>query len=280
MQDEVKRVLDLFIATSETPYPPNYHCLDFLQDALQALGEPVQRIADERTAGYDGLLVRNRALVWFLDNRLPHLAAREDAIAAQILAQRSALVLHTQKRDAMRVGGYWLPLAVTPGYARVITAKCNSDLAFVGYVRDTQRAAALEYLLKHNVTINAQSGIFPPYANAVYATARAALNIPTLYGDVVCYDVNMRVFEAPACGALLLTNSLPELAELGFMAGVNCLTYNDLQGVLDAVQWLRDAANAQAIQRIKAAGRAWVLAKHTYAERARQVLRYIEMEAS
>ena len=269
--------LILFDRTTPTPYPEGYSHIDFLHDALIAIGEDVQRIADERTMNYQGLLVRGYALVWFLDNRLPHIAQHEDLLAMQLLARKTAIVFHAQKRDAERVGGYWLPLAITPYHDRVGSGEVEYDLAFVGYIRDKLRADVFEQLKSMGISVRIEQGVFPPLSNDIYASARAGLNVPTLYGHHVSYDVNMRVFEIPACNAILLTNYLPELLELGFEPGFNCLTYRSVDGIERAVQWMRDKKNAHRLERIRNAGRALVLTRHTYTDRAYQVLNYIKL---
>ena len=84
-------------------------------------------------------------------------------------------------------------------------------------------------------------------------------------------DVNMRVFEAVACGSLLLTNDLAEngQAEL-FRDGIHLATYHDGEDLLDkAAYYLRHDALRE---RIAAAGRAEAIEKHTYDRRMRTLL--------
>ena len=79
-------------------------------------------------------------------------------------------------------------------------------------------------------------------------------------------DVNMRVFEAVACGSLLMTNDLADngQAEL-FRDGVHLATYRDADELLDKVRFY--LAREESRERIAAAGRAEALAKHTYRHR-------------
>ena len=85
----------------------------------------------------------------------------------------------------------------------------------------------------------------------------------------------MRVFEALACGSLLVTNELREngQAEL-FRDGVHLATYREHTDLLDKLAFY--LAREATREKIAAAGRAEVLAKHTYGHRMEQILRTAE----
>lgn len=256
----------------EATYPAGYHPAEFLVAALRERGAEAVFARDERTEGCYGGIVNGRTFVWLIDNRLPHEAAKED-IAAERLQRRGALVLCAQKRDAERVGGKWMPLAVTPSYARhdvlALPRVHEHDLVFIGYVRDSARHDALAHIAQR-VNLHVASGVFELDAAALYRRALAGLNVPTLYGAACAYDINMRVFEIAACGVPLITNELPELRLLGFVSFANCFTYRTLDDVERYVGFLK--ANPRAAVNIGRAGRALVLSRHTYAARAAYVL--------
>ena len=88
-------------------------------------------------------------------------------------------------------------------------------------------------------------------------------------------DVNMRVFEALASGSLLVTNDLSEngQAEL-FRDGVHLATYREAEDLLDKLAFYLSREPLR--EKIAAAGRAEVLAKHTYRHRMERVLREAE----
>lgn len=260
-----------------TPYPPDYHCMNFLVRAIADEGETVEFARDERTEGCYGAIVSRRGdkriVVWLIDNRLSHEAEKEDPAAARLKAS-GAFVYCAQWEDAMRIGARWLPIAATPDY---LQAALNDralpppsyDLAFVGYVRDSLRADALRRV-SQLVQVCCASNVFGADAVAVYRRARAGLNIPTLHGLPAAYDINMRVFEIASTGVPLVTNSLHTLRAIGFTSGINCLTYRGLEDIASTVAWLR--SKPQQARAIGAAGQRLILARHTYAHRARTVL--------
>ena len=87
--------------------------------------------------------------------------------------------------------------------------------------------------------------------------------------------MNMRVFEAIACGSMLMTNNLSDngLADL-FRDGVHLATYRDGDDLLDKLAFYLERESLR--ERIAAAGRAEAIAKHTYAHRMETILRRAE----
>ena len=102
-----------------------------------------------------------------------------------------------------------------------------------------------------------------------YSAARIAFN------RSIRNDINMRVFEAVACGSMLMTNDLSDngLAEL-FRDGVHLATYRDGDDLLDKLAFYLEREALR--ERIAAAGRAEAIAKHTYAHRMETILRRAE----
>ncbi len=84
-------------------------------------------------------------------------------------------------------------------------------------------------------------------------------------------DVNMRVFEALACGSMLVTNDLAEngLAEL-FQDGVHLATYREPGEMLEVIRYYLDHADRR--EAIAAAGRAEAVGRHTYRHRMERLL--------
>src|SRR5262249_38407084 len=88
-------------------------------------------------------------------------------------------------------------------------------------------------------------------------------------------DLNMRVFEALACGSLLLTNDLRDNGqEELFRDGVHLATYRDAEELLDKVRFYLKREEAR--ERIAAAGRAAVLEQATYRHRMERLLAEVE----
>ncbi len=252
-------------------YPPEHHPVFFLRDALHTLGvDAVFNGRDERTLGCWGLIVEGKPFVWLIDNRWPHEAEHEDPAALELI-KRGVLVTCAQLPDADRVGAKWLPLAITPGYRFEPRAKVF-DVGFIGYVRDNNRAEMLRLVASRYTTAFSQ-GCFGDSAVSDYWQSKVGLNVPTDYGNPLAYDINMRVFEILATGAVLVTNWLPALhaTELGIITDEHCVTYCNPNELPDAI------AHAIRHPEIGVAGMELALQKHTYADRAKQVMQWLAL---
>lgn len=253
-------------------YPDQHHPVFFLQAALAALGvDAAFNARDSRTEGCWGLIINGKPMVWLIDNRWEHERQQEDP-AVQRLLERGALVCHAQKPDAARIGGYWLPLAVTPGYEPKRVNKTH-DVGFVGYVRDMGRANAL-IELGARYRLNHRDQVFGDEAVNVYCAAHAGLNVPTQYGNPLAYDsANMRCFEILATGTPLVTPDEDYLAALGIESGKTAVLYRSMGDLIYAVRSLLDSP--QQAKAIGEAGTALAKERHTYAHRAKQVMEWL-----
>jgi spore maturation protein CgeB len=103
-----------------------------------------------------------------------------------------------------------------------------------------------------------------------YGGASVAVNIHHTAGDNgVEASLNQRVFEVAAIGVPQVVDARGDL-DLHFEPGAQLLTYQDAQGLRDAVQaLLQDTAAAAELGQ---AARREALARHTYMHRMRQVL--------
>jgi hypothetical protein len=163
---------------------------------------------------------------------------------------------------------YWLPLAAAPDVCRQPNLPKIYDVAFVGFVarahRRTPRARRLALVSQRFKT----NDVYRYYTHEelawVYSQARIVLNI-TVGGDV-----NLRIFEGTACGALVLTdsaaNSLGELYDIGR----EIVVYRDDTDMLDKIEYYLQ--NEDEMARIASAGYQRALAQHTYDRRAQQIL--------
>lgn len=250
-------------------YPPRHHPVFFLEDALRVLGADVEFAKDERTLGCWGLIVNGKRMVWLIDNRHPHEALTEDPAAKRLLDE-GVLVCHAQKPDAERVGGKWLPLAVTPGYRTPDNpVEKLYDVGFVGYVRDSARADILRHVARH-FKLHIAQGVFGDDAVSVYWQSRVGLNIPTNYGAPDAYDsANMRCFEILATGTPLATPDQGYLRELRLQCG----GYSDADDLIRYINQMIDnpLAIITAADHVKLAH-----THHTYEVRANQVLQWLK----
>lgn len=251
-------------------YPDLHHPVYFLISALQSIGVRAEFAKDERTRGCWGMVFPdygNRVMVYLIDNRHLHEREKEDPAAKELLAS-GALVCHAQKPDCERVGGHWLPLAATPGFAPQNAVKAH-DAAFCGYLRDLQRVSRLaDVAAVYNVAI--AWGVFGDDAVALYNAARVGVNVPTQWGMPNTWDSwNMRLPEIAACGIVPITPHEEYLAEGGWIDGVSCVTYGAHRTIADAVGIALENPH------IGDAAQGLVALKHTYEHRARQVVEWL-----
>jgi 2-polyprenyl-3-methyl-5-hydroxy-6-metoxy-1,4-benzoquinol methylase len=181
------------------------------------------------------------------------------------------LVFAAQRDGAARLDAegiapaVWLPLACDPAVHRRHEVAKRHDVAFVGNVFPGPRRALIDLLRTRYRSAFVGNAYFDEMAE-IYSASRLVFNRSLLN------DVNMRVFEALACGSLLLTDDLADngLAEL-FRDGVHLATYRDEQDLLDKAAYY--LAREAVRERIAAAGRDAVLAGHTYRHRMETLLR-------
>jgi 2-polyprenyl-3-methyl-5-hydroxy-6-metoxy-1,4-benzoquinol methylase len=158
----------------------------------------------------------------------------------------------------------WLPLACDPGVHGKVDAEKAHDVAFVGNVFPGPRADLLKEIRRRFARAFVGNAYFEEMAR-VYSASRVVFN------RSIRDDVNMRVFEALASGSLLVTNDLAAngQAEL-FRDGVHLATYSDAEELFDKLAYY--LRHEPLRERVAAAGRVEVLAKHTYRHRMETVL--------
>jgi len=170
--------------------------------------------------------------------------------------------------DRLRAAGIetaeWLPLACDPGiHARHDVPK-SIDVCFVGNVFPGPRADLLELIRSRFENVFAGRQYFEDMART-YSASRIVFN------RSIRNDVNMRVFEAAACGSLLITNDLADNGqEELFESGVHVVTYAGADDLLAKIRHYLGHEDER--ERIAAAGRQHALEHHTYEHRMRRVL--------
>jgi FkbM family methyltransferase len=174
--------------------------------------------------------------------------------------------------DRFRAAGLesasWLPLACDPDFHRRHALPKLYDVAFVGNVFAGPRAELLEQIQRRYPNSFVGKCFFEEMAKT-YSQARVVFNRSVLN------DINMRVFEALACGSLLVTNNLANYGQEDlFQDGVHLATYQDSGDLLDKIAFYLKREDVR--DKIAAAGREEALAWHTYRQRMEKVLRDVE----
>jgi hypothetical protein len=89
--------------------------------------------------------------------------------------------------------------------------------------------------------------------------------------------IHLRVFEIASMGSLLLADRLVEreMNVLGFVEGETCL-FSDRDDFLERVAWVLDPTNRAAVDRIRRAGMALALRRHTTRQRAMELAAMVD----
>ncbi len=176
--------------------------------------------------------------------------------------------------ERMRADGIapaaWLPLACDPEIHRKHDVPKTFNVSFVGHVFPGPRAELVALLQERFREVFVGQCFFDEMART-YSASR------TVFNRSIRNDINMRVFEALACGSLLVTNDLRENGqEELFRDGVHLATYGDAEELLEKVAYY--LAHEEARERVAAAGCAEVLAKDTYRHRLERLLYEVESQ--
>lgn len=167
----------------------------------------------------------------------------------------------------------WLPLAAPADLvpAAPPLAERPYDVAFVGQApRGSLRSAVLDALAaRHRVTPR-DGFVAPPRMMERYASAKVVLNMP------LATDLNMRVFEATAAGALLVTGPAIGQAEILPEGSYVEVSGRSIDAWVEAVGLaLADPTSAGRALEARAA----VLAHHTYRHRGETVVEALSAPA-
>jgi GT2 family glycosyltransferase/spore maturation protein CgeB/tetratricopeptide (TPR) repeat protein/protein-L-isoaspartate O-methyltransferase len=157
----------------------------------------------------------------------------------------------------------WLPLACDPAIHKKHELNKEWDVCFVGNLFPN-RLEVLDRIRRRFRKCFVGQRYFDEMAKT-YSAARIVWNLS------IKNDINMRVFEALACGSMLLTNDLRDNGqEELFHDGVHLATYRDPEEMLDKIGFY--LAHDEVRERIAAAGMAEVKEKHTYRLRMEKIL--------
>jgi len=186
------------------------------------------------------------------------------------VARQAAWTFCAQRDGAaqLRLAGVesatWLPLACDPDLHGRIETPHQWDVAFVGHVVSGERQRLIDLVRARYPRSFFGNRYFREMAET-YSASKCVFN------RSIANDVNMRVFEGLCSGSLLVTNALDAngLEEL-LQSGRHLVTYASDGELLDALAHYlaHDDERAQ----IAAAGRAEVLARHTYRHRVETLL--------
>lgn len=188
-----------------------------------------------------------------------------------------AVVFHPGYRErfarAGHPGAFLLPHAVRLAFFEGPQSQHEFDVGWVGQTEGPLYQGRAEWLpkLAAEFRMNEWRQRFTLEETAgIYRRSRIVVNIGR---DDFPQDANLRVFEALASGALLITSLPSELTQLGFQDGVHFVGYRDPAELIPMVR--KYLADKTSRSKIADTARSLVLAEHTYDRRAEQLLTHL-----
>ena len=181
-------------------------------------------------------------------------------------------VLVAQQSDVSRIIGdghpsvQWLPLGGDPQVHFVPDLMRDIDVGFVGKLGEpgTERNTVLTTILNRFLTNEIGPFYSPTKMGEIYSRSKIVFN------KSIGGDVNMRVFEAWASGALLVTDRIGNGLEDLATEGVHYVGYDSVEEAIAEIE--RYLADHTARTQIAEAGQALLLERHTYDARLSQIL--------
>lgn len=162
---------------------------------------------------------------------------------------------------------HWLPYACDLEVHRDFEMNRCFEVGFVGHTNLAVQQDRLQLLSELSQRYRMNDFSKPAYLHdmaKIYSQSKIVVNIPNRGG------FNMRVFEAMACGALLLTEDSGLGQKKLFKAGVHLDIYKSKQELFEKIDYY--LANDEKRKEMAAAGQAEVRGKHRYSDRARAIL--------
>jgi hypothetical protein len=167
---------------------------------------------------------------------------------------------------------HWMPVGCDPEIHGEVPAERVYEVGFVG--RAAARASRQQRLtdVERRYKMNDLRRAYPKEElTQIYSRSKIAFNY------AANKDVNMRVFEALAAGALLVTNPMENGIDELLTAGEQYVQYTDEASMFEAIDYY--LAHDTERERIARAGQAAVLSRHTYEHRTRDMLAVVAASA-
>ena len=173
------------------------------------------------------------------------------------------------KKDA-GIEAKWVPIACDPEAHKDLNIGRKLDVAFVGTDgKKNPRVELLKFLARrypNSYIGRADSRLM----SNIYSAAKVGFNYS------INNDINMRMFEVPSCGALLVTNRIKSDSGFNelFIDGKNVVTYGSADELFNKIDFY--LLNDEERKKIAQEGHSLVVSKHTYKDRLKLMLEACE----
>ncbi|MGC9054520.1 MAG: glycosyltransferase family protein, partial [Candidatus Hydrogenedens sp.] len=182
------------------------------------------------------------------------------------LAQQSHVKLF--KEQGVRYV-FWLPLACCPELYPQKELSRDIDVSYVGSLSPDEGDKRRRLLMKvAEIFPNHYIGKkWPLEMGEVYSRSKIVVN------SAINYDLNMRVFEGMAGGALLVTDPADSILEL-FEDGKDLVIYENEKDLIEKIRYYLEHKEER--EQIARQGQQKVLESHTYYHRCQQIIKKVE----
>ncbi|MEP4079754.1 CgeB family protein [Haloferula sp.] len=236
-----------------------------------------------------GEILKNSQLVGWLCDNLNEVPTRLEACFNRVYYFDSGCIPALEKfyKNNQGVMFDYMPLAVAPErYPLVSEGSRKQSMVFAGKC-SPHRLEFFEKIRKKGLPLEVYGPGCGDWLRPWRGRRISAASLAKLYaGHVASLNLlqpgntergmNLRAFEAPCCGGVGLYPAVADLPRC-FEGGKEILVYEDLDGLADIVsELLGDAGQVDAVAK---AGRARVLAEHTFKHRAEQMLKDLKENA-
>jgi hypothetical protein len=204
--------------------------------------------------------------------RTPYLETLAPLFDYLFIAHRTALPHFQALRSSAAV--HWLPPCCDPAVHGDQHRQREYDIGFVGQVNNSypERVQLLEALEQRYRINDYRRHYYRQEMARIYSQSKIVVNIS--HSDQI---IPMRFFEAPAAGAMLLTqqshvNGQSELLR----EGEEYVSFTNVDDALNKVDYY--LAHEPERQRIAHSGQTAVLARHTYGQRTAELLNIVRTD--
>lgn len=266
------------------PETTGTYCLKALGELASVKHVLPSTLNDFNWSGYDLVLfiddgteyeVRQRgskSAFWAIDTHLTpeRLARQAGACDFVFTAQKDGSRLMAELTGTKST---WLPLACDPDIHRRLPIKKSLDVSFVGNRFAGPRDRLLSWVTDEFADRCFVGNAYFDELAKIYSQSKFVVN------QSLNNDINMRVFEALSCGALLLTD---EILDNGFddlfRSGVHLETFQNPEEIESQIRYY--LANSGKYHNVALAGHRHVREHHTYRHRMQSIVEMIESGAS
>ena len=174
------------------------------------------------------------------------------------------IIFYSQKDYAKMFpkNSIYLPSGVDSEIFKDMKLERNVDIGFVGSTRHKNRKDFIEYMQKKYPNFEYRNGIFFKELAEFYNQCKIVVN------HAAGGEINMRMFEATASGALLITSYVDHIDE--FFKKNEIVTYKTIAELDEKIKYYLKHKKQR--DKIAKAGQRRTLSEHTYQERIKVII--------